>query len=851
MAAGLLYLVKTTLWLVLRIPLILPIDRWNTKGSPIDDNSPALIRAITYFPFDFTLFYGALLGLFYTALVLWMVYGPFQMGEAILVPGLMLAGSVCAGAIAIGVPVNLILTAKFSRRLAERELSQFQDVPGKSLSLRAKMATIALALGCAPSLLLFSVQRFVEEQSLYSEAGRTASTMMRGLATERPSQFQRWVLSEKASPFWVKDGEIRFFGNITPSTDMVTGISASTPTGLGLIKIERKSRTVVMMRPSQDGSYYGVLVEVAEPENHWLAMSLVILLACCWPLLTAVLLVRTIVVPVSFVASTFHRIIGRGRTEGSDRVPIFYKDEVGRLAFNANRTIDILTEARQQLEVTAESLAQKNQELEQAYRTKGEFLANMSHELRTPLNAIIGFSRLMKRKLGDTLPERQQRNLGLIEQSGEQLLTLVNDLLDFEKIEAGKLTVRREKVELGPILEGLESTLRPLAQEKGLVLAFDVEKLPETLYSDKERLRQIFSNLVTNALKYSDHGTVSVLGSIEGEEAVLRVRDQGIGMSAEQLQSIFDPFHQLDGTQTRERGGVGLGLAIVRRLTDLLKGQISVQSTLGEGSEFEVRFPIGSPSARLRPQGMGVELLVVDDNADELETIHSDLSDAGFRVLVASSGDEALEQLGKSHPLCLLLDIEMPDMDGWDVLRRLREQGRLEELRVLITSVEVEPPEDFALESFRRLTKPVDPDELGRLLLAERVAGLGGGGLAIVEDDPHTSQLLMQLFSEADVSAQAYATESEAVAAFTLERPAVLILDLKLSRGSGWSVLKMLRSLPGGENVLVLVYSAADLKEKEHRMLAEFHATLVPKQGRDSVARLVNSIVANSNPSSR
>lgn len=735
--AGLLYLIKTALWLALRIPLMLPIDRWERRGSPCDDNDPALVRAIYYFPFDFTLFYGALLGAFYAALVFWLAHGPLRMGEEILIPGLMLAGSICAGAIAVGVPVNLILTAKFSRRLAERKASAFHLIPGKQLSLGAKMATIALALGCAPSLLLFSVQRFVQDQGLYEEALRTASAVMRGLAREEPSRFHHWVLSERANPFLVKDGQIRFFGTTAPTPEMVSLLTESAPQEATLERVERQQRYVVALRRRDGGGAHGVIVGVPDPPNHWLAMSMVILLACFWPLFTATLLVRTIVVPISFVASTFHRIIGRGRTEETDRVPIFYKDEVGRLAFNANRTIDILTEARQQLEDTAETLALKNHELEQAYRTKGEFLANMSHELRTPLNAIIGFSRLVSRKLGDTIPDRQRRNLGLIEQSGEQLLSLVNDLLDFEKIEAGKLTVRRQTVEIAPLLEGLKSTLGPLAAERGLRLVVEMAELPESFPSDRERLRQILSNLLTNAIKYSDRGTVTLTGSREGEDVLFRVRDQGIGMTSEQLEKIFDPFHQVDATETRERGGVGLGLAIVGRLVKLLQGTISVQSKVGEGSEFEVRLP------RVSTDGATAE------------------------------------------------------------------------------------------ENF---------DEPARLLLADRVASLGAGGLAIVEDDPHTTQLLEQVFAEASVSVRSFATEEEALGAFKERLPAVLVLDLTLAKGDGWSLLKKLRAETQGAEVAVLVYSAVELQEVELDRLKALRAIVVPKQGRDSLSRLLDAI---------
>ena len=730
-AAALLYLCKTVLWLGLRIPLMRPIDRWRRRGSPCGDNDPALIRAIYYFPFDFTIFYGLLVGAYYAVLAVWMVYGQLRLGEELLVSGLVLAGAICAGAIALGVPVNLLLTAKFSRRLAERKAKAFHEIPGKELSLGVKMATIALALGCAPSLLLFSVQRLIQDQGLFEEARRTASGVMRGLAKEKPSEFSHWVISERANPFLVTHNEIRFFGASRPSSETLELITVGAARSSSYEHLDRQHRYVLKMSPRGGGSVHGVLVGVSDPENHWLAMSIVIVLACLWPLVAATLLVRTIVGPISHVGSTFHRIIGRGRTEESDRVPLFYKDEVGRLAFNANQTIDILTEARQELEITASSLAQKNQELEQAYRTKGEFLANMSHELRTPLNAIIGFSRLMGRKLSDSIPERQRRNLELIEQSGEQLLSLVNDLLDFEKIEAGKLTVRRQAVELEPLLEGLEETLKPLAAERGLEFELKTCGLPETIPSDKERLRQILSNLVTNAFKYSDRGTVQLKGFQQDGEVVFQIVDQGIGMSAEQLEKIFDPFHQVDATETRERSGVGLGLAIVSRLVELLQASIAVTSTPGGGSTFEVRFPL------------------------------------------TLAGDACLETISSGQA---------------------------------------------------------------------PAAALAPGGLAVVEDDLHSAQLLEQMLADLEIKARFYASEESAFPELVSLPPAVLVLDLSLSQGDGWSLLQRLRDNPVGKKIAVFVYSAAELSPGEQVRLDELEAVFIPKRGRESLARLVEEI---------
>ena len=853
--AGGLYILKQVIWLGLRIPLMLPIDRWEKKGSPPDDDSPSLVRAIYYFPFDFTLFYGLLLGLFYAVLMAWMVYGPgpIQLGDELMLPGLMLAGSVCSGAVAIGVPVNLILTARLSRRLAERNAASFEKIPGKELSLRAKMATIALALGCAPSLLLFSVQSFVQENNLYHEAERIAASVMKGLASEPPSGFHRWALSDGTQPFWVQGDRIGFATG-EPPEQVTRMILASAKDAQATTLVDRRQRFIVVMAPRNDG-VFGVVVQVPDPRVDWLALSLVLLLASFWPLLTASLLVRTIVGPISLIASSFHRIIGRGRTEGSDRVPIFYKDEVGRLAFNANRTIDILTEARGELEVTASNLAQKNQELEQAYRTKGEFLANMSHELRTPLNAIIGFSRLMRRKLSDTLPERQRKNLDMIEQSGEQLLALVNELLDFEKIEAGKLDIRRGDVPLGPLLDGLEATLRPQAEEKGMVL--EVRRgpdLPRDIHSDRERLRQILSNLVTNAIKYSDQGTVSLTVTAttvertqaqgQGPEVVFEIADQGIGMTPEQMEKIFDPFHQVDSSTTRERGGVGLGLAIVARLVRLLRGHIEVASVKGQGSTFTVRLPSGDGTCHLAPEGSGAEILVVDDNLDYLESIHSELTAAGFRVVVASSGQRALDLLRNHRPRAILLDIVMPEMDGWEVLRQVRARPELTAVPVIITSVVDDRPVGLDVDFAGWLSKPLEFEELKRFLLADAARTTARGGLVIVEDDPRTAQLLEQTFEDTGIVPAIFSGEREAREHLANNLPSVLILDLNLEEGSGWSVLSYLRSLPESEKTRVFIYTASDLSGDELARLNDSLVTIVTKHGRDSLSQLVSSIVA-------
>lgn len=734
--AVVLYAAKTALWLFLRIPLLLPVDRWEKKGAPPREDDPSLIRSIYYFPYDFSVFYGVLVWAYFVALgwILTHGGGAIRLNDRVLFPCILFGLAIGFGAIAIGVPVNLLLTAKFSKRLAERGAANFADIPGKPLSLQVKMATVAIALGCAPSLLLFSVQNLLQYAELYREASRTATAVAGKMVEDESGELGRWAM-RGVHPFEINNGKLVFASLKPPAKEDLT-VLFDDRGGLRdkLSLRERLAGYAVCFAPGLEGNR-GVMVRLPEPSENHFVTALILLPACLWPLLTSMLTVQTIVKPVSVIAATFHRIIGRGRTEGTDEVPIFYKDEVGRLAFNANRTINILTEARRQLEKNSRDLEQKNRELKDAYRTKGEFLANMSHELRTPLNAIIGFSRLMKRKLKDTLPERQARNLEMIEQSGEQLLALVNDLLDFEKIEAGKLTVRKEETDLKKLLESLEAVLRPPAVEKGLELVFETEESPATVFSDQERLRQILTNLITNAVKYSDRGTITlrILTTDGGRRLQITVSDQGIGMTPEQIERIFDPFHQVDGSETRERGGVGLGLAIVGRLVDLLQGEISVSSEKGVGSTFTVVLPI-----------------VLDST-------------------------------------------------------------------------------------------PV----LGDVPLLDNSTGAAKGEILIVEDDPHTAQLLQQSFEEAGGVVRVAHTQEQALAAIEEKVPDCLVLDLELSHGSGRQVLAALRTTAGAERTRVVIYTAGDLEETERHRFAEGAVTVVHKHGHQSLQELLSSTLGS------
>ena len=440
-----------------------------------------------------------------------------------------------------------------------------------------------------------------------------------------------------------------------------------------------------------------------------------------------------------------------------DTAPAF----LGVVAWLAGRRQDAvesllarLGAASRELERTNHALAINNDELEQANaklvdasRLKSQFLANVSHELRTPLNAVIGFSRIVLKKTASMIPEPQAKNLQTIHDSGKHLLDMVNDLLDIERIEAGMLRVSFATVNLASILTDVVTALAPAAAEKGLTLECVPGPVPLNVRTDAGRLRQVLDNLTSNAIKYSDAGTIRVRVELRPADAPdelrLVVEDEGLGIPEEQLAKIFDAFHQVDGSSTRAQGGVGLGLHLVRRLVSLLEGAIRVDSTLGKGSTFRVVFPASIIEATqpdvaaqhpLAPVGSGPLVLVIDDQVEAIEILSNELVEAGFRVVSATSGEGGLAKAAAVRPAVILLDIVMPDLDGWAVLERLRTDPELSSTPVLVTSMLDETPRARDLEIAGWLTKPIEP---AHFLSAFRGLGIGAADDLIAVERSH------------------------------------------------------------------------------------------------------------------
>jgi adenylate cyclase len=471
-------------------------------------------------------------------------------------------------------------------------------------------------------------------------------------------------------------------------------------------------------------------------------------------------------------------------------------------------------------------IEEKSRELEVASEHKSQFLAGMSHELRTPLNAIIGLTEMMVTNAARFGTEKALEPLGRVHRAGSHLLGLINQVLDLSKIEAGKLELNAEPTNLAPLIDEVIGTARPLAEQNKNRLVVEAEGNPGTVTVDPMRLRQILLNLLSNACKFTKEGEVAlrVRKVADGRSWIeFTVSDTGIGMTAEQQAKLFEEFSQADADTARRFGGTGLGLAISRKLARMMGGDVTVASEPGKGSVFTVRLPgsTDSPATTLAQDGgrpVADCVLIIDDDATARELLTDHLEAEGFSVATASGGLEGLKLAKELRPSVITLDVMMPDLDGWSVLAALRQDRELADIPVIMVTILDEHRRGVALGAAGYLTKPIDREQLHRLV--ERFRGPAQPTrVLLVEDDSFQRERMRAWLESQQWIVQEAANGREALDRLQRSKPDLILLDLMMPEMDGFQVVATLHKESDWRDIPVIVITALDLNAQDRERL--------------------------------
>jgi len=511
-------------------------------------------------------------------------------------------------------------------------------------------------------------------------------------------------------------------------------------------------------------------------------------------------------------------------------------------------------------------VVERTQQFEEANRAKSDFLANMSHELRTPLNSIIGFSEILKDGMLGKLEPKPQRFAADIFDAGTHLLSLINDILDLSKVEAGAQELNAAAVDVRALLMASTTVVREKALTHRIRLDTELDPALGAMLADERKLKQIVYNLLSNAVKFTAVGGTVTLSARrcaraevaldealpgrllalpageDGEFLAITVEDSGVGIAEEDLPKLFEPFSQVDSSVTRRKGGTGLGLSLVRRLTELHGGTVGVASRPGQGSRFSVWLPYRAAACAapedqsapettvLRPAPAQPVALVIEDDDRTADLIATQLRTEGFAVMRAATAEEGLVRAAKHQPQLITVDIFLPAMDGWEFMRRLKANPKLADTPVVIISLSQDMERGLAFGARRVLNKPFVHEEL-----AAALTGLiemrpdATPRVLVVEDNLKASELLTTILEAEGYSVLRAYDGAEAIEAARRAHPDLVILDLMLPQVSGFEVARALRETQHTADIPIVVLSAKDLNAEEHEILNGVECIIINK----------------------
>jgi len=491
---------------------------------------------------------------------------------------------------------------------------------------------------------------------------------------------------------------------------------------------------------------------------------------------------------------------------------------------------------------TLKALGKAKEAAEAANRAKSAFLANMSHELRTPMNAILGYSEMLMEEAEDLGQDDFIPDLKKINQAGSHLLSLINDVLDLSKLESGKMETFTEVFAVDALIDQVAGTAQPLMPKNNNHFRVERDTNLGTACQDLIKLRQSLLNLLSNAAKFTHEGTVTLHAGRQsqagGDWLTFAVSDTGIGIAADKLEHVFDEFSQADNSTTRDYGGTGLGLTITRSFCQMLGGDLNVSSQPGKGSTFTIRLPAALPgtaapaeaTSQLTPSGVHASdetlpakndntVLVIDDDAEACEIIQRFLEKDDFNVVTALSGEQGLRLAHDVHPTAITLDVMMPEMDGWSVLRALKADPELRAIPVIMLSMINDRKRGYSLGAVDYLTKPVDRKLLHRALSHYHNPD-DVSSVLLIEDDIETRNVMARTLKKAGWEVSEAGDGQEALDIMADLQPRLILLDLMMPVMDGFDFLAAMRARPEWQHIPVIVITAKDLTGDDRDRLA-------------------------------
>ncbi len=513
----------------------------------------------------------------------------------------------------------------------------------------------------------------------------------------------------------------------------------------------------------------------------------------------------------------------------SPTIDAFREDDMAVLQILTDQVAVAIDNAR-----SYELSQQAVKEMREIDHMKSMFLANMSHELRTPLNSIIGFSRVILKGIDGPVSELQGQDLTAIYNSGQHLLGLINDILDLSKIEAGKMELAFDEVNMTDLINGVMSTAMGLIKDKPVKLVKNIQENLPPVRADAIRVRQVLLNLLSNAAKFTMEGSITVDATVNSgptgrSEILVSVTDTGSGIDPKDQGKLFQAFSQVDDSLTRKTGGSGLGLSISQQLIQMHGGRIGLHSEVGKGSTFYFTLPIYRGKEESSASNNGKVILAIDDDSQVISLYERYLQPQGYQVIPLTDPTQAVERAKQLRPHAITLDIMMPGHDGWSVLNDLKADGETRDIPVIICSIIEDQERGFSLGAADYLLKPILEDDLLNAL--DRLNSDGSiHEVLVVDDNPSDLRLMDKILKEHGRYKTVLAEGGRKGWDLILSQPPhAVVLDLFMPEMDGFTILEKMRENPKLRDIPVVVVSGVDLSTEQQQQLKEFGQRLLSK----------------------